>query len=114
LAASNGNEFPTQTVELGDMVLFYDNPQNPTDPCVGWVSRRPGINTVYILTFSPDTGFVEKPSVRHADDPGLTENAAWRQWGCWRFHPSTEALKRMNTLMPQVVQVLARSSKKGD
>jgi hypothetical protein len=53
------------------MVLFYDNPQNPSDPCVGWVSRRPGVNTVYILTFSPDTGFVEKPSVRHADDPGL-------------------------------------------
>jgi len=108
----NGSDFPTQTVELGDMVHFYDNPLDQREPVIGWVSRRPGVNTVYILIFSPDSGFVEKPSVRHGDDPGLVENTAWRQWGCWRFHPTTEALKRLNTMMPQVVQLLAREQKK--
>jgi hypothetical protein len=99
---------------MGDMVLFYDNPLNLKDPAIGWVSRRPGVNTVSILIFSPDMGFVERPSVRHADDPGLVDNAAWRQWGAWQFHPATETLKRLDSLLPQVVALLARQgSKKG-
>ncbi len=98
---------------MGDMVLFYDNPLNLKDPVLGWVSRRPGVNTVYVLIFSPDQGFVEKPSVRHADDPGLIDNTAWRQWGCWAMHPATESIKRLRTMMPQVVSLLARQ-KKGD
>ncbi len=116
-SSTSGSDFPTQTVELGDMVLFYSNVLNQKDPVIGWVSRRPGVNTVFILTFSPDEGFVEKPSVRHADDPGLVDNSAWRQWGCWRFHPATETLKKLRTMMPQVVSVLARnqqSSKKAE
>lgn len=106
--SQTGSEFPTQSVELGDMVLYYDNPLNQQDPSVGWVSRRPGVNTIYVLVFSPDAGFVEKPSVRHGDDPGLIESAQWRSWGCWRFHPMTEAVKRINSLMPQIVSLLAR------
>lgn len=111
-AHSNGSsEFPSQMVELGDMVLFYANPLNLKEPAIGWVCRRPGVNTVFILTFSPDEGFVEKPSVRHKDDPGLADNAAWRQWGAWDFHPATLTLKRLNTMMPQVVSLLARQKK---
>jgi hypothetical protein len=43
------------------------------------------------------------------------DNSAWRQWGCWRFHPATETLKKLRTMMPQVVSLLARQgSKKGE
>ena len=112
--SQNGSDtFPTQEVELGDMVLFYDNPLNQKEPVVGWVSRRPGVNTIYVLVFSPDSGFIEKPSVRHADDPGLLESAAWRAWGCWRFHPNTETIKRLGGLMPKIVTMLARQQDEG-
>jgi hypothetical protein len=102
------NGFEPPAVEIGDTVLYYDNPLNQKDPTLGWVSRRPGVNTLYVLVFSPDSGFIEKPSVRHGDDPGLQENAAWRQWGCWRMHPNTATLKRLDSLLPQITALLAR------
>jgi hypothetical protein len=108
MASQNGHDFPSQTVALGDLVYYYDNPLVRKDPALGWVCRRPGINTVSILVFSPDSGFIEKPSVRHIDDPGLTESAAWRQWGAWSFAPATETLKKLDRLMPQLVALLAR------
>lgn len=76
---------------------------------MGWVCQRPGVNTVSVLIFSTASGFVEKPSVRHIDDPGLSENAAWRQWGAWDFHPSTTTLKKIEGLLPQIVTMLARN-----
>lgn len=108
MASQSGSDFPSQTVALGDLVYFYENPLSRKDAVLGWVCRRPGVNTVSILVFSPDSGFVEKPSVRHIDDPGLTERAAWRQWGAWEFHPQTAILKKLEGLLPQVVALLAR------
>jgi len=76
------------------------------------VSRRPGVKTICVLTFSESLGgLVEKESVRHASDPGLQENVAWRQCGCWTFHPETDLLKKLGGMMPQIVANLARSSK---
>jgi hypothetical protein len=79
---------------------------------MGWVSRRPGANTIYVLVFSEGAGFIEKPSVRHADDPGLQENPNWRQWGCWQHHPQTELLGKLKSLLPQIVTLLARQGGK--
>jgi hypothetical protein len=112
MASQNGSDFPSQTVALGDLVYFYENPLVRKEPILGWVCRRPGVNTVSVLVFSPDSGFVEKPSVRHIDDPGLTERAAWRAWGGWDFHPSTLTLKKLDSLMPQLVGLLARQQSK--
>jgi hypothetical protein len=106
--SQNGSDFPSQIVALGDMVYFYDHPMAPSDPVIGWVSRRPGVNTVCVLTFSPDSGFVEKLSVRHIDDPGLQDNRAWAANGGWEFAPATKMLKRLETIVPQVVTVLSR------
>jgi hypothetical protein len=101
-------------IELGDEVLYYSSVLDQKEPILGWVCRRPGVSTVSILTFSPDQGFIEKPSVRHVDDPGLQENAGWRQWGAYRLHPRAELLRKLDTLLPQVVTLLARGSKKGE
>jgi hypothetical protein len=107
----NGSSAP-QSVAIGDAVLYYANPLNRKDPALGWICRRPGINTVSVLVFSPESGFIEKPSVRHIDDPGLAESASWRQWGAWEYHPMTATLKKVESLMPQIVALLSRNSSK--
>lgn len=96
-----------EDVRLGDCVYWYLDPTNPSDPQLGWVCRRPGANTVSVLVFAPDIGWVEKPSVRHINDEGLRENAAWRQWGCWDYADWLKDLKKVNT-----VQAIAASERK--
>jgi hypothetical protein len=112
VTSQNGSsDFDMPPVELGDMVYYYSSALDLTEPVLGWVCRRPGVKTVCILVFSPDLGFVEKPSVRHLNDPGLQENPSWRQWGAWILHPKTELLKRLETILPQMVTVLAKHKK---
>lgn len=79
---------------LGDQVHWYADTATLADPLVGWISRKPGEYTVTIIVFAPDVGFMEKASVRHKDDPGLTENPAWRTWGCWDFSPAHKDMQR--------------------
>ena len=89
-------------LSVGDMVLWYSNPFAPQDPAMGWVSRKPGSQTINILVWAEDAGFVEKPSVRHVDDPFWKENesaASWGRWGAYALHPSTKALKELQTLL---------------
>jgi len=111
MSSQSGSEFDMPAVELGDAVLYYSSALDLSDPVLGWVCRRPGTKTVCILVFSPDAGFVEKPSVRHLHDPGLQENPAWRQWGAWVLHPKTELLRRLETILPQMVTLLAKHKK---
>jgi hypothetical protein len=97
--------FSPPALRIGDSVYWHHDPLNCNDPLLGWVIQRPGVNTVSILVFSPNTGFQEKPSVRHKDDPGLQENAEWRQWGCWEYAPQTAQLKKMESAMAQIASV---------
>lgn len=82
------------SVRLGDTVYWYHDPLSMQDPQLGWVCQRPGALTVTLLVFSPGVGFVEKASVRYKDDPGLNENPAWRQWGCWDFSDAHKDMAR--------------------
>jgi hypothetical protein len=89
---------------VGDMVLFHSNPFTPdkSQAAMGWVSTRPGNNTVNILIWAQNAGFVEKPSVRHIDDPFWRESetaAAWGKWGAYELHPNTKALKEMQAVL---------------
>lgn len=87
---------------VGDLVLWYSNPMSPQDPAMGWISSKPGTQTVKILVWAEDAGFVEKPSVRHKDDPFWKESEtaqAWGQWGCFDLHPSTKSLKELQALL---------------
>ena len=98
---------------VGDRVLFYDNPQNPQKPSMGFVSRRPGVSTISILVFSGDMGFIEKPSVRHKDDPfwSETESSGWGKWGSFEVHPETKMLSEVKGLLTKAkVQAAKKAS----
>jgi hypothetical protein len=106
------SDFVQPEVRLGDPVYWYHDPTSMADPCIGWISRRPGAHTVCILIFAPDSGFQEKMSVRHKDDPGLHENPAWRQWGCWEFSPAHKQAMRVHEIGATLVVQQAREGKK--
>jgi hypothetical protein len=97
--------FSQPPVRIGDSVYWYHDPLTCAEPVLGWIVQRPGVSTVCILTFSPYAGFQEKPSVRHRDDPGLQENADWRQWGCWEYSPQTAQSKKLDGLMSQIASL---------
>lgn len=109
--SSDDQVFVMPEVELGDQVLYHPNPLNPNNPVMGWVSRRPGTQTICVLVFAENTGFVEKPSVRHIDDAGLQENPAWREWGAWELHPNTAILRKLKPLLPRIANLLEREKK---
>lgn len=91
-----------ETPTLGDMVFWYPDPLNPSDPSLGWIIEPPGMTCVSILVFSQSQGFVEKKSVRHADDPFWRESelaANWQAWGCWRHHPNQKLLNELRSLI---------------
>lgn len=92
------SEYAPPEVRLGDMVYWYNDPMTLTEPALGWVCNRPGAVTVTLLVFAPGVGFVEKPSVRFKDDPGLLENPSWRSWGCWDFSPAHKDLARASQI----------------
>jgi hypothetical protein len=94
--------FSPPKVQIGDCVYWYSDPLTCAEPSLGWICERPGVQTLSILSFSTNTGFIERPSVRHRDDPGLLENAEWRKWGCWEFAPQTAALKKLDGMMAQI------------
>jgi hypothetical protein len=99
------SDFQMPDLMVGDMVLFYSDPQTPTDPLMGWVSRRPGKQAINILVWAEDAGFIEKPSVRHKDDPFWRESetsAQWGKWGCFTLHPQTKALKELSVMLTKV------------
>jgi hypothetical protein len=100
---------------VGDMVLWYSNPAAPQDPVMGWVSRKPGVQTINILVWAEDAGFVEKPSVRHVEDPFWKESesaASWGRWGAYTLHPSTKALKELQALLTKQKIDSAKHNKK--
>jgi hypothetical protein len=82
---------------------------------MGWVSRKPGSQTINILCWAENAGFVEKPSVRHRDDPFWKENdtaAAWGKWGAYDLHPNTKTLKELASLMTKQKIEAAKNVKK--
>jgi hypothetical protein len=99
-------------VQIGTQVYWYRDPLTLDSPNIGWICRRPGAQTVSIMVFSPDGGFVEKQSVRHRFDPGLRENSAWRQWGCWDYSPLEKNIARVLEVASQLAIQHERAAKK--
>lgn len=111
------SDFTMPELNVGDMVLWYSNPTNPQEPSLGWVSRRPGSQTITILIWAEDAGLVEKPSVRHVDDPFWVESssaAAWTKWGAFRLHPTTAMLRQVVDIAKTLKLQAARSQKPKD
>jgi len=76
---------------MGDMVFFSTDVHNFSNPSIGFVMQTPGDSTVRILCFTP-TGWVDRPSVHHKDDPSLAGSPGWAELGCWDFAPITKAI----------------------
>jgi hypothetical protein len=109
------DNFQMPELTVGDMVLFFDNPFSPQEGSMGWVASKPGTQTISVLVYAQNTGLVEKPSVRHADDPFWKNSetaAAWGRWGCFRVHPSTTAIKEIHALLTKSKIEAARNNKK--
>lgn len=100
----------TPEVGLGTMVLYYRDTQNLREPQLGFISHRPGSQTVTISVMT-GAGFIEKPSVRYKDDPGLKENPAWQQWGCWDLTDTEKMLRRVNGLSATLIAASERSKR---
>jgi hypothetical protein len=76
---------------MGDIVMFSTDIHTFSNPTVGFVIQEPGDSTVRVLTFTP-TGWVDRPSVHHKDDPNLHGDHGWADLGCWDFAPITQAI----------------------
>lgn len=100
--------FEMPEVQLGEQVLFWEHYSKTDDPVNAWVAKRPGKNTVYLVIYSSSYGFVERPSVRHQDDPGLRERTEWAKHGSFEVHPTTKALREVQELLPQLKALLAK------
>lgn len=91
--AMTSTEWAMPAPELGDAVLFSVDVAGFTDPTLGWVIKV-GDTTISILTFTP-SGFVQRDSVHHKDDPSLQVELGWRDLGCWQFATSTATLREL-------------------
>jgi hypothetical protein len=109
--AADVTESTPPECKIGTQVYYYRDPLNLDDPSVGFICRRPGALTVSIMVFSPSGGLVEKMSVRHKDDPGLRENEAWRQWGCWDFSDLEKNIRKILPLTASLMAQYERSKK---
>ena len=79
--------------ELGDTVLFSPDMTSFGSPAVGWVTEV-GDSTISILTITP-SGFIQRSSVHHKDDPAILGDHGWHDLGCWQFAKSTATLREL-------------------
>lgn len=94
--------------KIGDAVLYSNDPANFSDPVMGWVIRQPGDSAVHLLVFAPETGFIEKNSVHHRDDPDLKENPGWWEYGAWAFTDAQEAINSAVSLKSQLAIAMSK------
>lgn len=107
------SDFQLPELRVGNLVLFYSDPIGTCEPMIGWVLKKPGIHSISILCFSEATGFVEKTSVRHREDPFWRESesaSAWQKWGCFEVHPDTIALQSIPEIATKLKIMLAKES----
>ncbi len=71
-------------VSVGETVLYYSH--EGAEPNMAFVTKV-GKETLELWALSPGYGGVEKPSVRHKDDPRLADSPQWREFGVWEHRP---------------------------
>jgi hypothetical protein len=110
--------FTPPATYIGEEVYWYADPLNPSDPALAWIHSGVGDpdrppearpKTATLLVTQADGSFAIRRSVRHKDDPGLLENAQWRQWGCWEPSKRSADIARLVSLLPGITSLLARS-----
>jgi hypothetical protein len=71
-------------VGVGDTVLYY--PHAGADPVMAFVIKV-GHRALTLWALAAGYGGVEKPSVRHKEDPNLGDSPEWSKFGVWAERP---------------------------
>lgn len=95
------SDYKMPTAELGDFVFFYPHPG--AEPEIAQVIK-PGARALTLWVTAPGFGGMERTSVHHKDDPGITENAEWAKLGAWEHKPKDTRL----TILAEKVSLLER------
>jgi hypothetical protein len=72
------------SVNVGDTVHYY--PHEGAEPVMAFVTKV-GKDTLELWALSPGYGGVERPSVRHKEDPRLADSTQWKAFGVWEHRP---------------------------
>lgn len=80
-------------VSVGETVLYYSH--DGAEPNMAFVTRV-GRETLELWALSPGYGGVEKPSVRHKDDPRLQDSSQWREFGVWEHRPRDPRIAQLS------------------
>lgn len=80
-------------VAVGDTVLYYSH--DGAEPQMAFVSKV-GKDTLELWALTPGYGGVEKPSVRHKDDPRLGDSTEWRKFGTWVHRPRDPRIAQLS------------------
>lgn len=78
---------------LGDTVLYYSHEN--AEPVMSFVIKV-GRDTLTLWALSPGYGGVEKPSVRHRDDPRLGDSVEWKKFGTWCHPPRDPRIAQLS------------------
>jgi hypothetical protein len=80
-------------VGVGDTVLYYAHEN--AEPCMAFVTKV-GKDTLELWALSPGYGGVDKPSVRHKDDPRLQDSGQWKVFGVWEHKPRDPRIAQLS------------------
>lgn len=86
-----GDQYDMPRPRMGDVVLFSTDIHGFSSPMIAFVTKEPGDSTVHLLSFT-SSGWVDRPSVHHKDDPRIHGDNGWGELGVWDFAPMTTAI----------------------
>jgi hypothetical protein len=95
-------------VVIGDTVLYY--PHEGAEPQMAFVSRV-GQDTLELWVLSPGYGGVDRPSVRHKDDPRLANSTEWKKFGTWGHRPRDPRLAQLSERVSLLEKALQGNKK---
>lgn len=91
LAPPESRPYLAPAVSAGAVVNYYALQQGPTAPPQPAIVYEGGDSAITVMILANRH---LKDSVRHKSDPGLEDNAAWRQNGAWDY---SDEYKQMAT-----------------
>lgn len=85
-------------LRVGDPVLYYPNPHSETQrPLLGWCLSDPvaGQDSVNLLVFTDEAGFVQRIAIRHRNNPILREKPTLAALGGWDEAPIMRDMRKL-------------------
>lgn len=96
-------------VELGQTVHYFAH--EGAAPTMAFVTKV-GKDALDLWALAPGYGGVDKPSVRHTDDPRLEGHSEWKKYGTWlpaAKDPMVSILSEKNAVLERRVATLEKT-----